>query len=197
MDATVTLEPKAESMAPPAKALPRSPFFCNPVYFEMKVEGTMYSVSEALLPGRGYMVSSVYEEHDGLFDSSESNPIELDITASEMDSIMSVLHAKQMSSPLNLTIEQWSKALHITTLWRLTTAREYIIKRFTALFPDQPPIDRITLADKCGVTQWLNPAYETLCTRPNPPSFEEGIEMLGVKRIVAIFTIREACRAQA
>ncbi|KAG8845162.1 hypothetical protein FRB96_002606 [Tulasnella sp. 330] len=190
MDATVTLEPEDKEMDPPAKELTRSLFFCKPVYFE-----TIYSVSEALLPGRGFMVSSVYDEDDSLLSNSETSPIELDITVSEMDSIMSVLHAKQMSSPLNLTIEQWSEALHIATLWNLTSAREHIIERFATLFPDQPPIDRIVIADKCGVAQWIHPAYETLCTRQDPPTLEEGIEKLGVKRIVALFTIREACRA--
>lgn len=100
-----------------------------------------------------------------------------------------------MNSPLVLTIEQWSEALYITTLWSLTAAREYIIERVETLFPNQPPIDRIALADRCEVEKWLDPAYQTLCTRPNPPSKKDGVERLGFDRLLAIFTTREACRA--
>ncbi|KAG8982722.1 hypothetical protein FRB94_013768 [Tulasnella sp. JGI-2019a] len=129
--------------------------------------------------------------------ASMSHPITLDITVSEMNNIMRVLHARQTSAPLALTIQQWSEALHIATIWGIISAREYIIDRISKLFPTQPPIDRIVLADRCGVQKWLSPAYEELCVRSHPPSTEEGIERLGVGRIVAIFTIREALRAPA
>ncbi|KAG9034508.1 hypothetical protein FRB95_013075 [Tulasnella sp. JGI-2019a] len=124
----------------------------------------------------------------------ETNPIELAITASEMDSIMTVLHARQTSAPLHLTIEQWSDALHIATLWNLTAICEYIINRITTLFPEQNPIDRILLADQCRVEKWLHPAYQELCTMTNAPSRKDGLDRLGVDRIISIFTIREALR---
>ncbi|KAG8999735.1 hypothetical protein FRB94_014089 [Tulasnella sp. JGI-2019a] len=195
MDATVILQPdikvEDEELPMPSKSLVRSAFCSKLVHFE--VEGTLYSISDTLLPGCGYMASAVDQE-DPLSGTLEENPMELDITVSEMDNIMSVLHARQLSSPLKLVIEQWSEALHVATIWRLASAREYIIERITKLFPDQPPIDRIALADRCGVQEWLNPAYETICTRADPPTMNEGVERLGFDRIVALFTIREACR---
>lgn len=52
-------------------------------------------MAEALLPGQGYKTSAVLpDQWDQFFDNSESRPTELDVTASEMNSIMSVLHAK-------------------------------------------------------------------------------------------------------
>ncbi|KAG8871480.1 hypothetical protein FRB98_000748 [Tulasnella sp. 332] len=193
VDSTATLKPDIHDTAPPRKALTRSPFFCKPVYFE--VERMLYSVSETLLPGLGYMASWI-NPRDSCTGYSEANPMKLNITRSEMDNILTVLHAKQISSLLTLTIEQWSEALYIATIWKLAAARDYIVERISTLFPDQAPIDRIALADRCGVHQWLHPAYETLCTRINPPTFEEGVERLGIKRIVALFTIREASRTQ-
>ncbi|KAG9028342.1 hypothetical protein FRB95_006569 [Tulasnella sp. JGI-2019a] len=153
----------------------------------------LYSISDSLLPGRGYMRSAVDQE-DPLSGALEESPMELDITVLEMDNVMSVLHARQLSSPLKLAIEQWSEALHIATIWRLTAAREYTIERITSLFPNQPPVDRIALADLCGVQQWFNPAYETICTRADAPTMNEGVQRLGFDRIIALFTIREACR---
>ncbi|KAG8986709.1 hypothetical protein FRB94_002511 [Tulasnella sp. JGI-2019a] len=171
-----------------------SEFFSQLVYF--KVDTTLFNVSDALLPGRGYLASVT--KHDDRFNgTSMFCPIPLNITISEMNSIMRVLHARQVSAPLLHTIKQWSEALHVATIWDIASAREYIIDRISALFPDQPPIDRIVLADRCGVKQWFYPAYEELCVRRHPPTTEEGIERLGVDRIVAIFTIRETLRAPA
>ncbi|KAG8999733.1 hypothetical protein FRB94_014086 [Tulasnella sp. JGI-2019a] len=138
-------------------------------------------------------MKSAVDQEDPLAGTLEESPMELDITVSEMENIMNVPHARQLSSPLKLTIEQWSEALHIATVWRLTAVREYIIERITSLFPSQPPVDRIGLADRCGVQQWFSPAYETICTRTDAPTMNEGVERLGFDRIIALFTIREAC----
>ncbi|KAG8984447.1 hypothetical protein FRB94_004796 [Tulasnella sp. JGI-2019a] len=196
MDSNTTSKPDNENEEVPAplELHVDSEFFSQLVYF--KVNTTLYNVSDTLLPGCGYLASVT--NHEDQFDgASISHPIPLNITISEMNSIMRVLHARQTSAPLVLTIQQWSEALHIATIWDITSAREYIIDRISMLFFDQPPIDRIVLADRCGVKQWFYPAYEELCVRRHPPTTEEGIEMLGVDRIVAIFTIREALRAPA
>ncbi|KAG8887487.1 hypothetical protein FRB98_009568 [Tulasnella sp. 332] len=170
------------------------------------VERTIYSISKMLLPGRGCLMPSCHE--DEFVDTSETNPLELNITSSEMNS-MAALRAKWASGVfsfhfllhddevtivsldrytphITLTVKQCNEALYIATLWHLIVAQDYIIERISTLFTDQPPIDRIALGDRCGVTQWLHPVYETLCTRTNPPAFEEHIEKLGVKRIVAL-----------
>ncbi|KAG8999734.1 hypothetical protein FRB94_014088 [Tulasnella sp. JGI-2019a] len=194
MDSTVTLQPdikvEDEELPMPSKSLVHSAFCSKLVHFE--VEGTLYSILDTLLPGCEYTTSAVDQE-DPLAGTFEENPMELDITVSEMDNIMNVPHTRQLSSPLKLTIEQGSEALQIATIWRLTAAREYIIERITSLFPNQPPVYRIALADRCGVQQWFSPAYETICTRADAPTMNEGVERLGFGRIIALFTIREAC----
>ncbi|KAG8999732.1 hypothetical protein FRB93_013104 [Tulasnella sp. JGI-2019a] len=192
MDSIPDIEAENEELLATSKSLVHSEFCSKLVHFEVK--GTLYSISDALLPGCGYM-ASVIDQEDPLAGTLEVNPMGLDITVSEMNNIMRVLHARQLSTPLDLTIEQWSEALHIATIWRLTAAHEYIVERITNLFPDQPPIDRIALADQCGVQEWLNPAYQTICTRADPPTMNEGVQRLGFDRLVALFTIREACRS--
>ncbi|KAG8994169.1 hypothetical protein FRB94_010085 [Tulasnella sp. JGI-2019a] len=47
---------------------------------------------------------------------SEDKPIKLDVTISQMNSLMSVLLARQISSPLELTIHQCGEALGLATL---------------------------------------------------------------------------------
>ncbi|KAG8982713.1 hypothetical protein FRB93_007894 [Tulasnella sp. JGI-2019a] len=196
MDSPTTSKPDDENggAQTPLDLHVDSEFFSQLVYFI--VDTTLYNVSDTLLPSRGYL-ASVTNHNDWFDGTSVAHSIPLNITVSEMNSIMRVLHARKISAPLLFTIQQWSEALHIATIWDITSAREYIIDRISALFPDQPPIDRIILADRCGVKQWLYPAYEELCVRCHPPTTEEGIERLGVDRIVAIFTIREALRAPA
>ncbi|KAG9027133.1 hypothetical protein FRB95_008102 [Tulasnella sp. JGI-2019a] len=206
VEPVIVAEPAARTMDSPTKSdveagvpgpqesIVHSEFFSQLVYF--KVGTTLYNVSSTLLSGCGYLASAIGRE-DMINGTSMFDPIHLNITVSEMNSMMYVLHARQTSGPLNLTIQQWSEALHIATIWNIISAREYIINRILISFPDQPPIDRIVLADRCGAKRLLYPAYEELCIRSNPPTTEEGIEKLGVDRIVAIFTIREALRASA
>ncbi|KAG8990082.1 hypothetical protein FRB94_013770 [Tulasnella sp. JGI-2019a] len=152
------------------------------------VEGTLYSIPESMFPGAGYLKSATNLASG----KSEDEPVELDVTVPEMDSLMSVLLARQISTPLELTIEKWSHALGLATLWKLDAARTFIIDHISRHFPNNLA-DQITLADDYDVGQWLHPSYKTICIRDTPPT-EEEITALGPKRLVAILKIREACR---
>ncbi|KAG8871353.1 hypothetical protein FRB97_008775 [Tulasnella sp. 331] len=173
--------------AKPTKALNRNTrFFLTSIYFQ--VEDKVYSVPDMLFPGAGYLKSAV-----GLGGGScEEEPMQLDVTVSQMDNLMSVLLDRRVNSPLNLTISQWGDALGLATRWNLEAARNFIIDQISTHFPDHLA-DRIKLADAYSVCDWLQPTYETLCTRLDPPT-EEEIEALGPKRLAALWKIREACR---
>ncbi|KAG8979647.1 hypothetical protein FRB95_009045 [Tulasnella sp. JGI-2019a] len=164
----------------------RTEFFLTPVYF--LVGDTLYSIPEIMFPGAGYLKSASNLSSG----KSEDEPVELDVTVSEMDSLMSVLLDRRINSPLDLTIEKWSQALGLATLWKLDAARNFIIDHITRHFPNSLA-NQIRLADDYDVGQWLHPAYETICERDTPPT-EEEVSALGPKRLVAIYKIREACR---
>ncbi|KAG8868851.1 hypothetical protein FRB98_003182, partial [Tulasnella sp. 332] len=173
--------------AKPTKALNRrTKFFLTSIYFQ--VEDKVYSVPDMLFPGAGYLKSAV-----GVGGGScEEDPMQLDVTVPQMDSLMSVLLDRRVNSPLELTISQWGDALGLATRWKLEGARNLIIEQINTHFPNHLS-DRIELADAYNVCDWLEPAFEMLCTRLDPPT-EEEIMAVGPKRLAALWKIREACR---
>lgn len=95
-----------------------------------------------------------------------------------------------------MPFEAWVDALHLATLWKLDLARKYIIKRMTEMLPDRSLLERVLLADKYEVRQWLKPAYEGLCIRLEPPTLEE-CQQIDLKRVLALHQVREASRLLA
>ncbi|KAG8991726.1 hypothetical protein FRB94_012287 [Tulasnella sp. JGI-2019a] len=177
----------AEEPQEPAKTLERrAEFFMTLIYFS--VEDKVYSIPDSMFPGQGYFKSAI----EPIGGNSESEPLKLDTTVSQMDSLLSVLLARHVNSLPELNISQWGEALALATLWKLDAARNFIIDHITRHFPDHLA-DRIKMADDFDVTQWLYPAYEKICTRSTPLT-EEEVTALGPKRLVALLKIREACR---
>ncbi|KAG8868178.1 hypothetical protein FRB98_003759, partial [Tulasnella sp. 332] len=91
----------------------------------------------------------------------------------------------RMDDPPRLTIDQWSAALYLATMWHFDAARKYAIQQIESEYAEQSPVDRIILAGKCQVGQWLHPAFLSLCNRTEPLTAEEG-EKLGYPRLMAI-----------
>ena len=54
-------------------------------------------------------------------------------------------------------------------------------------------VDRIVIADKFDVTEWLIPAYEELCQRPGFLTLAEA-ERIGPRRTATIASVREQLR---
>jgi len=54
-------------------------------------------------------------------------------------------------------------------------------------------VDRIVIADKFDVTEWLVPAYEELCKRPGYLTLQEA-ERIGPRRTAIIASVREQLR---
>jgi len=87
-----------------------------------------------------------------------------------------------------LALEQLEAALHLSTMWAFGKVRDWTIKEIEKL--NQSPIDRLELAQKCAVQQWLLPAYIQLCTRPERLTIREA-ERLGLHRYHILAQIRE------
>lgn len=96
-----------------------------------------------------------------------------------------------MDDPPCLTIEQWSAALHLATMWHFDAAKKYMIEAIKSQHTDQSPFDRLRLARKCLVGQWIHPVYLSLCNRDEPLTAEEG-EELGYRCLMAICRLRES-----
>ncbi|KAG8843550.1 hypothetical protein FRB96_003913 [Tulasnella sp. 330] len=164
----------------------RTEFFLTSIFF--LVEDKIYCVPEMMFPGAGYLTSSIGTGNG----KSEDAPMHLDITISEMDNLMSVLLARQIFSPIKLTMVQWGEALGLSTRWKLDVARNFAIDQITSNFPYNLA-SKIRLADAYDVEKWLKPAYHIIATRDTPPT-EAEVTALGSKRLVALYKIREAYR---
>ncbi|KAG8874588.1 hypothetical protein FRB98_008347, partial [Tulasnella sp. 332] len=165
----------------------------HPKYYDelvdLAVEDVTYRVSKSLF-SQSAPFSKVFCSHPG------GQPISLiGATVSEMESLLDVLHARQTEAPLELKIEEWGGALHLATKWGFGTVREHIIKHIEHHSTDQEAVDRFELAMKCHVPQWLHPAYNTLCTRGQHITADEG-RRLGYERLTAICRIREIFRLE-
>lgn len=88
----------------------------------------------------------------------------------------------------NLSLQQWSDALHLASSWGFEQLRVFIIQNIDSLAQD--PLSRIRMADECSIKEWLHPAYAKLCARKAPLTAEEG-RILGIERYTALWRIRE------
>lgn len=87
-----------------------------------------------------------------------------------------------------MTLQEWSEAFHIATLWGFEQLRAYIIKTVDSIAQD--PLDRIQLADQYSLSEGLYPAYAKLCARDASLTAEEG-RSLGFERYAGLSRIRE------
>ncbi|KAG8857251.1 hypothetical protein FRB96_005926 [Tulasnella sp. 330] len=164
-----------------------------------KIENTLYGVPQALLQQSPFFSSMLENINTGgsLEGKSDDTPIKLGgITTHEMDNFLTLLYSQKLAAKPCLSIDQWSAALHLSTMWAFDVLRTYAIAEISSYHPNQCPFDRIDLAMRCQVAQWLFPSYESICTRWEPLTTEEMMR-LGFMKLTAISRIREAiCRSR-
>jgi hypothetical protein len=89
--------------------------------------------------------------------------------------------------------EQWTYLLSISNKFKLEKVHKRAI---TALERTQlDPVDKIDLAVKHDVPEWLDPAYIELCKREDPLREEEA-EKVGLNTTVKLYRAREKVRAE-
>ena len=89
----------------------------------------------------------------------------------------------------DLSYEQWRSVLHLSSIWGLTSLRKLALKSM------DPPNDceRLLLARKYNVDDWVLPALSALCERRLPVSLDEARQM-GIEDVVLVATVREEIR---
>ncbi|KAG8967794.1 hypothetical protein FRC05_001890 [Tulasnella sp. 425] len=155
-----------------------------------KVEGVIFGIPRSQLLVSEFFRDMLNSEHIGTPDEgTKENPIVLDaVSLSQVTSFYKVINSRRFDPQPNLSLKQWSEALHLATSWGFEHLRTYIIQILDSLAQD--PLDRIQIADECGLTEWLHPAYAKLCARDAPLTAEEG-RRLGFGRFAALGWIRE------
>lgn len=90
------------------------------------------------------------------------------------------------------TAEEWVRLLSIATRYGMERIRTRALHELEYL-PPLDPIQKITLARKHDVREWLLPSYVALCLRRQPLNVLEAVE-LGLETMVLIAMGRESVR---
>ena len=88
------------------------------------------------------------------------------------------------------TLESWIALLGFSTRFVCDKIRARSIREIEALRSRVDPTERIVLAVRHNVPQWLSGAYQELCQRQDPLSEEEG-EKLGLSTVIKLMKARE------
>jgi hypothetical protein len=84
------------------------------------------------------------------------------------------------------TVDEWTAILDLAAKWNFRSIKTLAIKQLT---PIASPIDKIVWGRKHQINEWLGGAYQSICAREEPLTYEEGIR-LGMKDVIKISAIR-------
>ena len=87
-------------------------------------------------------------------------------------------------------LESWIALLSFSTRFICDKIRARSIREIEAIQSRVDPIERIVLAVRHHVPQWLSGAYQELCQRQDPLSEQEG-EKLGLSTVIKLMRARE------
>jgi len=106
----------------------------------------------------------------------------------DFEALLSVIYPKNFDER-DLSYDQWRSVLHLSSIWGLTSLRNLALKSM------DPPnaFERLLLARKYNVDDWVLPALSALCERRLPVSLEEARQM-DIEDVVLIATVREEIR---
>ena len=93
---------------------------------------------------------------------------------------------------LDLSYEHWRSVLHLSTRWGFVSLRKLALR----LIDPPTAYDRLLLARKYAVDDWIVPALTALCERTAPINLDEARGMT-MEDVVLIATIREDIRTKA
>ncbi|KAF9255989.1 hypothetical protein L218DRAFT_1081574 [Marasmius fiardii PR-910] len=127
---------------------------------------------------------------------TDENPIVLsEVTRGEFEALLEYFYTGLFfkaaeNNPRSL--QEYTDLLSIATRYECTDARRKAIDGIESLRPS--PVQRIVLAEKFNVLNWLEPAYIELCERAAPLGLYEG-EQLGLEKVILVALAREKVRS--
>jgi len=90
------------------------------------------------------------------------------------------------------SFEELSSILDLSTRWGFTSIRDMAIRRLKPPTPHQ----RLILGRKYDIDQWVLPALQELCERPEPPTRDEA-RLMGLEDVILVGSVREKVRTHA
>ncbi|KZP11859.1 hypothetical protein FIBSPDRAFT_799853 [Athelia psychrophila] len=110
-----------------------------------------------------------------------------DVSCADFDEFLAILYPTNFRRPMEKTATQWTSILHLAAKWGFENIKLLAIDNLAA---NVNPVDKIVLGRQYGIAEWLPAAYQTVCTRADPLTMEEGVK-LGVEDTVKISAARQ------
>jgi hypothetical protein len=101
-----------------------------------------------------------------------------------------VLNDKKCRMHDTFPLESWISLLSFSTRFICDKIRARSIREIESVQSRVEPVERIVLAVRHNVSQWLSRAYQELCQRQESLSEEEG-EKLGLSTVIKLMKARE------
>lgn len=111
------------------------------------------------------------------------------VTVQELESLLSFLYEGMYDEPAR-NLDSWVALLSISSRYLFDKIRDRAIREIAGHTPQLNPVERLSLALKHDIPQWIKPACVDLCVRPE--SLTEGeAEELGLCTVVRLARARE------
>ncbi|KIM86027.1 hypothetical protein PILCRDRAFT_816574 [Piloderma croceum F 1598] len=174
----------------PVKSHPRH----NRYYFSdgnviFLVEGTLYNIHRYFFHRDSSTFAFMFSlpfggRGEGLTDDE---PIVFNkIKARDFDLFLSILYPAEFGLYAATTVDEWTAILDLAAKWNFRSIKTLAIKQLT---PIASPIDKIVWGRKHQINEWLGGAYQSICARADPLTYEEGMR-LGMEDVIKISAIR-------
>ncbi|KZT27205.1 hypothetical protein NEOLEDRAFT_1034811, partial [Neolentinus lepideus HHB14362 ss-1] len=121
------------------------------------------------------------QPHDGVIELSQCTGV------IDFERFLSILYPASFNEHTAKTLDEWTSILALSTQWGFDTIRLLAIRE---LFPLATAVDKIVLAHKYDVKEWLLDAYKEVCLRKDSLSVEEA-KRIGAEDTARVAIVRE------
>ncbi|VDB95545.1 unnamed protein product [Peniophora sp. CBMAI 1063] len=168
-------------------------FYFHSVVFQ--AENRLFKVPRYGLPGDAAVFDSMFANATGGAGSSDENPIRLDadVSATDFRSLLKAAFPPPGATTAVLTLDEWMGVLALAKKWNLESMRDKAVAGSDAEIQKRTVIDKILIAKKYGVSQWLKEGYRALASRGGPITSQER-DALGWETYGRLMHVRENCR---
>ncbi|KAG2347186.1 hypothetical protein BDR05DRAFT_877413 [Suillus weaverae] len=184
---------KLRSVSSPPR---HSEFYLQDELSVFLVDGVLFRVHRFFLQRESDVFRTMFvcpPTQDGPEGLSDDKPIVLpEVTVAEFEGLLKFLYDRGTSPSPFSTSEEWVRLLSIATRYGMERIRARALHELEYL-PQLDPIQKIILARKHDVRDWLLPSYVALCLRRQPLNVLEAVE-LGLETMVLIAMGRESVR---
>jgi len=158
------------------------------------VEEQLFRVHRYLFELESEVFKSMFEIPQGDNNAegeADESPIVLpSISVTEMEVLLTFFYFRQGLEEAKFSRTDWRNLLSISHRYECARARERSIKEINKLDPPINDADKIAMAKKFGVEEWLLPACVALVERQDPLSYLEA-EKIGLDMTVLLSEARE------